>query len=97
MPKEYLPPVKKRRAPENCANCGAEIPPHARACPECGADEWTGWEEQDIYDGLDLPEDDDEPAKTAPARQWRPANGWFWWYIALVLILLFALAAIGWR
>ncbi|MDO8544144.1 MAG: zinc ribbon domain-containing protein [Opitutaceae bacterium] len=34
-----------RRPPEECANCGAEIPRGAKACPECGADERTGWRE----------------------------------------------------
>ena len=29
--------------PEVCPNCEAEVPAGARACPECGADESTGW------------------------------------------------------
>ena len=43
-------------SPAECANCGAAIPRRARACPECGADERTGWRENDAtrYDGLDL-------------------------------------------
>ena len=28
----------------------------ATACPECGSDEQTGWSENTLYDGLDLPE-----------------------------------------
>ena len=44
-------------APEICPVCGAEVPKTARACPECGADETTGWDEgRAVYDGLDLPE-----------------------------------------
>ena len=39
--------------------CGAEVPPSARACSECGADDTAGWDEdQARYDGLDLPEDE---------------------------------------
>jgi len=39
--------------------CGAEVPPSVRACPECGADDMTGWnEDRAVYDGLDLPDDE---------------------------------------
>ncbi len=40
----------------NCPNCGAEVPIKALSCPECGSDEKTGWSEDTMYDGLDLPE-----------------------------------------
>ena len=39
----------------NCPNCGAEVPIKALSCPECGSDEKTGWSEDTMYDGLDLP------------------------------------------
>jgi predicted nucleic acid-binding Zn ribbon protein len=45
--------------PRHCANCGTELSPNARACPECGADERTGWRDQDPTDGLDLPDPED--------------------------------------
>ena len=44
--------------PETCPNCGADVPPKARACPECGADEQTGWSEAARTDGLDLPDEE---------------------------------------
>jgi hypothetical protein len=38
--------------------CGAEVPSAAHACPECGADDTTGWnEDRAVYNGLDLPDD----------------------------------------
>ena len=43
--------------PETCPNCGAEVPRNAKACPECGSDEQTGWSEETHVDGLDLPEE----------------------------------------
>ena len=43
--------------PEICPNCGAEVPPKAKACPECGADEATGWSEEAQASGLDLPDE----------------------------------------
>ncbi len=83
-------------SPENCANCGAAIPPKARACPECGADERTGWAEQSIYDGLDLP--DDEPQESDNrTRLHRQAKQWFWWLIGVILILTLILGVLGLR
>jgi hypothetical protein len=38
-----------------CPNCGAEVPIKAKSCPDCGSDENTGWSEDTMYDGLDLP------------------------------------------
>lgn len=52
-------PEKRRHSPPVCPACGAEVPAKARACPECGADERTGWNtDQALYDGLDLPDTD---------------------------------------
>lgn len=43
--------------PEVCPVCGTEVPERARACPGCGADDRTGWnEEATAADGLDLPD-----------------------------------------
>ncbi len=87
--------MPKRTAPEHCANCGAEIPPNARACPECGADERTGWAEQSIYDGLDLPEDQDTQAADNESRQKREGHRWFWLLVSFAMILLLVLGAFG--
>jgi hypothetical protein len=81
--------------PETCPHCGALVPPRARACPECGADETTGWSERATAQGLDLPDDEfdyDEfvqrefgPARTKP----RPPLGWLWWLVAVLLLVGF--------
>ena len=85
--------MPERNPPAECANCGATVPKNARACPECGADEQTGWRETSLYDGIDLPpeawrEDDDRAMKSrrVPLR----VNGiaWYWWCIAAVLAAL---------
>ena len=45
--------------PDICPVCGAKVPPAVHACPECGADDTTGWnEDRAVYDGLDLPDDE---------------------------------------
>ncbi|HVU32833.1 MAG TPA: zinc ribbon domain-containing protein [Opitutaceae bacterium] len=77
------------KPPSECANCGATIPPGARSCPECGADERTGWRETSIYDGLDLPEEDETDAGPGQTRMPR-VNGiaWYWWIVGIGLLLL---------
>lgn len=81
-------------APETCPNCGAEVPPDAKSCPECGSCEQTGWSDEASQADLGLPEDEfdyDEFVK----KEFGPANprprgiSWFWWVIGLL-----ALAAI---
>jgi len=86
-------PAKERSAPDECANCGASIPRDARSCPECGADERTGWRETSLYDNLDLPEEawqEEGSAQTPPARQAPRINGvaWYWWCAGALLIVL---------
>lgn len=93
--------------PEECAQCGAPIPPRARACPGCGADERTGWRETSVYDGLELPDSawsgDDEapdagsPAPARPTLRRTAATGvaWYWWAVALFLLFAFGFAVLG--
>ena len=48
---------KKPDPPERCLVCGEDVPRNAWACPECGADEKSGWApDAHIQDGLDLPD-----------------------------------------
>ncbi|HEY1108111.1 MAG TPA: zinc ribbon domain-containing protein [Opitutaceae bacterium] len=87
------------RPPEECANCGAALPRTAKACPECGADERTGWRENDEtrYDGIDLPasafDGEDAPQRVPP----RQINGlaWYWWLVGVILLGLIALSFVG--
>jgi hypothetical protein len=76
--------------PDVCPNCGAEVPPRARACPECGSDERTGWSEGARAADLGLPDTEfdydsfvkEEFGETEP----RPRGvSWFWWVVAGVL------------
>lgn len=73
--------------PSECPVCGAAVPRDARACPECGADERSGWNEDDTrYDGLDLPDEafDDECTRKPAAR--RNANV-VWSVVASFVVL----------
>lgn len=81
----------RQAPPPSCAVCGADIPRHARACPECGADERTGWREQSIYDGLDLP---DEALPSPPRRDGLP---WYWLVAGVATVVAIILFALGGR
>lgn len=74
--------------PETCPVCGAAVPRNARACPECGADERSGWNEDDTRcDGLDLPDeafnDARTPRRATPRTTLHPV-----WIVAAILTLL---------
>ena len=61
----------------------------ALACPECGSDAETGWSDETLYDGLDLPWDGEEterPLAAGPSPAVR--------VIAVLLLVAFALALI---
>jgi zinc-ribbon domain len=78
-------------SPEICPNCGAEIPRGAKACPECGSDEQTGWSAEARAAGLGLPDDEfdyDEFVKDEFGTGRNKPRGitWFWWVVALFLI-----------
>lgn len=71
------------------------------ACPACGADERTGWRESSIYDGMELPEnawsDDDGNESGTTKNTKRGVNGikWYWWCIAVALLLVLGLGALA--
>ena len=70
------------------------MPPKARACPECGADEQTGWSEATSADGLDLPDENfdyDEYVNREFGGKNPVPRGiqWYWWVVALVLLAAF--------
>jgi hypothetical protein len=76
--------------PDVCPNCGAEVPRNAKACPECGSDENTGWSEKANADNLGLPEEDfdyDSFVKEEfGAGRAKPRGiNWLWWMVAFFL------------
>lgn len=83
---------RSRPATFTCPNCGEEVPAGAAACPACGSDEDTGWSDAAEYDGLDLPDpdDNDDDATSHPGKIWIAA-------VALALLVAFTwLAVKGW-
>ncbi len=68
----------------DCPNCGAEVPIKAKSCPDCGSDEKTGWSEDIMYDGLDLPVlEEPDTQKRASVFQSK-----FVYYIVVILTIV---------
>ena len=74
-----------------CPNCGAEVPSKAKACPECGSDEQTGWSEAAQSGSLDLPDEEfdyNDFVKREFGGKHPVPRGihWFWWVVAIVVL-----------
>jgi uncharacterized membrane protein YvbJ len=88
--------TEQRNTPEICPACGAEVPAHATACPECGADENTGWNEEAArYDGIDLPDDEfnhdefvEKEFGPGAGNKKKRIRGWGILVVILILLIL---------
>jgi RNA polymerase subunit RPABC4/transcription elongation factor Spt4 len=74
-----------------CPVCGATVPAKARACPECGSDEKTGWSNQTIYDDTGIEDPDEFDYDRYVRREFgkgskRSSRQWLWWVVALVAL-----------
>ncbi|MBC8097777.1 MAG: zinc ribbon domain-containing protein [Akkermansiaceae bacterium] len=83
-----------------CPHCGAEIPPKAKACPECGSDKETGWSDEAHASGLDLPDENFDYEKFVEqefgGKKASPTGlPWFWWFVAVLLLALVAWFFLG--
>jgi len=84
------------RTPEVCPVCGEDVPRDALACPQCGADDKSGWrEDADTYDGVDLPEHHfnyGDFVWQEFGSQAKPAGlKTIWWIVGIGLIVAFVL------
>jgi hypothetical protein len=86
-----------------CPDCGAEVRVGSRGCAQCLAwepkrrharpdSERKPWEQDEAYDGLDLPEEDFDreawEAEEAGRGRKKTSLEWIWWTVALVLLLV---------
>lgn len=87
MPREFIPP-------ETCPVCGEDVPRGVRACPGCGADERSGWNEEAArHDGLDLPDAAFADEDTERAARREHGRG-LWLVVAAGLLVLLIIAFI---
>jgi len=87
--------------PEVCPNCGADVPRKAKACPECGSCEQTGWSEQAETSQLGLPDDSfdyDQFVEREFGEDKPIPRGlhWFWWLVGVILLAAFTLMWFKW-
>jgi hypothetical protein len=89
----------KRDAWFTCPVCGERVRAGALACPGCGSDDRTGWSPDTAYDGLDLPDPEEDAAVAwSEEGERRPSKTPAWiWITAAVLLAVFLLFALrGW-
>jgi len=88
--------------PEVCHLCGAEVPRNAKACPECGSDELTGWSEHAASGDLWRPDEEFDYERFVEEEFGKPgarAHGirWFWWVVALGIVAALLMLVFGGR
>lgn len=86
-------------APEVCPVCGEDVPRSALACPECGADDRSGWREDELaYDGTGSSENDFDYDRFVEEEFGSPVKprglSTFWWVAGIVVILTLAFVLI---
>lgn len=84
---------------DSCPHCGADLPDGAEVCRECGSDGTTGWSEQARNDSLGLPDENFDYAdfvkrEFGEEKIKRRGLRWFWWVVAVLLLLVFLIACI---
>jgi len=84
-------------SPDECSNCGADVPRKAKACPECGACDNTGWANEAGYESANLKEqefdyDDFVVREFGDGGRPRAKKLHFIWVLVAVFLILFFLA-----
>ncbi|NNE90850.1 MAG: hypothetical protein HKN23_04315 [Verrucomicrobiales bacterium] len=84
-----------------CPECGDEVPVGPAGCPRCNAANDNREDDEDaLYDGLDLPDEpDDFDYESFVAEEFggppkRKGKEWFWWAVAVVTLIAFALLSV---
>ena len=78
----------------NCPVCGADVPRKAKACPECGACEKSGWSEDRFEDELSLPgstfDYQDYAARELGGPVKKTLAQRFWFFVAIIIVIAMA-------
>ena len=83
----------KPKPPETCPICGQDVPCHALACPGCGADHNSGWNEEATgLDGVDLPGENfnyDQFLEREFGGKVKPSSQkTVWWVVGIVILIV---------
>ena len=82
-----------------CPDCGAEVRVGSRGCSRCASDRATKtwddrkpWEQDEAYDGVDLPDDEEFDYQDFLDQEFggghkKTKREWLWWTTALVLLI----------
>ena len=78
--------------PDICPQCGALVPAKAKACPECGSCEETGWSDSAKCDALGIPDDSFDynefvENEFSPKKASPQGLAVFWKVVAIVVLL----------
>jgi len=77
-----------------CPVCGADVPRKAKSCPDCGACEKSGWNQDHYLDGLNLPDENfdyqDFAAREFGSGPKKTPVQWLWVIVAVVVIVAMA-------
>lgn len=79
--------------PGECPVCGEEVDAGAHACPQCGADDRSGWREVDFDEGAAFDREAFLAEEFGIGRK-RPGLAWYWWLAAVVTLLSFLWMAV---
>jgi len=84
--------VSSQRPPFECPVCGESVPRNAKACPDCGACEKSGWSADSADAGLP---DDDFDYDRFVADEFGGARKTsrkekFWWLAGVIVLAAFA-------
>ena len=87
-------------APDTCPNCDADVPPGAKACPECGSCDKTGWSDAASSDTLDLHDDEFDHSdfvkkEFGPKKALPHGISWFWWIVSLLVVRIILFMIFG--
>ena len=76
-----------------CPCCGGQVAGNARACPDCGSDERTGWSDKTYLDGIDLPGMDENDYEEMLTKEFSPhkSKSKIKWQTIVGVILLIAM------
>lgn len=85
--------AQRQSPPETCPVCDTAVPRGALACPGCGADHQSGWNEDATHlDGVDVPDENfnyEQFVEREFGGSVKPAGQkTVWWVVGIVMLIV---------